>query len=389
MLKFLFFFSFAIILYSYIGYGLFLYLLVKLRQVLKAGKTIETQEEFLPEVTLIIAAYNEAGFIEQKIKNSLDLNYPPGRLHWIIVTDGSTDDTAAITGNYPQIILLDQPERAGKTSALNRAMRFVQTPYVIFSDANTILNSDAVNEIIQHYRDPGTGGVSGEKKIMSPQTGPGPAYGEGMYWKYESLLKKLDSSFYTVVGAAGELFSMRTALYRQLPEGTILDDFVQSLLLCSAGYRVQYEPRAIAMETGSASIREEEKRKIRIAAGAFQAMRMLKGLLNVFRYPLLSFQYVSHRVLRWTLCPVCLVLLYFSNAGLVISRSGEFFIVFFLGQTVFYAMALLGWFFASRGIKYRILYIPYYFLFMNLSVFSGFSRYVRKKQPVLWEKAAR
>lgn len=210
-----------------------------------------------------------------------------------------------------------------------------------------------------------------------------------MYWKYESLLKKLDSDLNSVVGAAGELFSLKTSLFHEAAEDTIIEDFVQSMKICMEGYVIRYEPNAFAVEHGSATMRDEQKRKIRIAAGAFQAMGILKALFNVFRYPILSFQFISHRILRWTLCPLCLLLCFLSNGWLVYANSGGFYLVFFLAQTVFYAVACMGWIMANRNIKIKALYIPYYFLFMNLSVFMGFYRWIRKKQSAVWEKAAR
>jgi cellulose synthase/poly-beta-1,6-N-acetylglucosamine synthase-like glycosyltransferase len=272
---------------------------------------------------------------------------------------------------------------------MNRAIKYVETPYTIFCDANTLLNASAVREIMKHYADPHVGGVAGEKKIISADDDQAAGAGEGIYWKYESLLKKLDSEFYSVVGAAGELFSIKTSLFHQAAENTIIEDFVQSLQICMAGYVIRYEPKAFALETASASMKEEQKRKVRIAAGAFQAMVILKKLFNPFRYPVLAFQFISHRILRWTLCPVCLIALFVSNIFLVYQDASRFYIVFLLAQTVFLSLALAGWFFAGRNLKVKALYIPYYFLFMNMSVFMGFYRFIRNKQSVVWEIAAR
>jgi cellulose synthase/poly-beta-1,6-N-acetylglucosamine synthase-like glycosyltransferase len=178
-------------------------------------------------------------------------------------------------------------------------------------------------------------------------------------------------------------------LYHEASEDTIIEDFVQSMKICMEGYVVRYEPHAFAIEHGSATMRDEQKRKVRIAAGAFQAMIILKSLFNIFRYPVLSFQFISHRILRWTLCPLCLLLCFASNAWLAYIKTGGFYLVFFLAQIVFYAIALVGWIMANRNLRIRILYIPYYFLFMNLSVFIGFYRWYRKKQSSVWEKSAR
>jgi biofilm PGA synthesis N-glycosyltransferase PgaC len=266
----------------------------------------------------------------------------------------------------------------------------VESPLVVFCDANTLLNKECIREIVKHYSNPKVGGVAGEKKILARGTDTAAAAGEGLYWKYESALKKLDSELYSTMGAAGELFSVRKELLDHVPEGTIIEDFVQSLKLCVKGYVVRYEPGAYAAEAPSASIKEEMKRKVRICAGAFQAMVLLKDLFNVFKYPVVSFQFISHRILRWTICPVALVLLLISNIILVISYSSNLFYQAVLAmQGLFYLLAIAGWVYASRDIKVKALYIPFYFLFMNISVFMGFNRFIRNKQTVLWERASR
>jgi cellulose synthase/poly-beta-1,6-N-acetylglucosamine synthase-like glycosyltransferase len=387
--KFLFWFSLSVICYTYIGYAILIAAGVKLKQLFAGKRQASPPAGFEPEVSLVISAYNEADFIEKKIRNSLELDYPPQQLRIIVITDGSGDGTPELVRNHPAVQLLHEPERKGKAAAMNRAMLHVRSSYVIFSDANTLLNKDCIRAIIRHYRDPRVGGVAGEKKIRSGSRQQAAGAGEGIYWRYESLLKKLDSAFHTVVGAAGELFSVRSALFQAVPEDTIIEDFVQSLLICKNGYLVRYEPGAYAMETGSASMKEEQKRKIRISAGAFQAMYRLKALFNPFRDPLLFFQFVSHRVLRWTLAPLCLLLLFISSAVLAFSGSPFFYQAVLLLQLVFYAGALIGWFLAGRNLKHKVFYIPYYFTFMNLSVFLGFIRFLKRGQSVVWEKAAR
>lgn len=404
MVKFLFFFSLFIVFYSYIGYGLLIYLIVNLKKLFRRNSTASAgnplsqsfggqgrlpSTDFEPDVTLLVAAYNEADCIEQKLRNSLDLDYPAGKLRWVFITDGSTDATADIIRRYTSVLLLHQTERKGKVAAINRAMKYVETPYVIFSDANSLINRTAVRDILKHYADPLVGAVAGEKKIISEGKENAVGSGESIYWNYESVLKKLDSELYSVVGAAGELFSIRTSHFHQSAEDVIIEDFVQSLQICMDGYIVRYEPKAYATETASVSIREEQKRKVRIAAGAFQAMIILKKLFNVYKYPLLSFQFISHRILRWTLCPVCLLICFFTNIILVNDGHTGFYGIFLLAQIVFYTIALAGWLFARRNMKIKAFYIPYYFFFMNFSMFLGFFRFIRGKQPVIWDKSSR
>lgn len=387
--KIIFWLSLFIVFYSYIGYGILLYFLVKIKRWF-LGKSHNTNSSpvFEPSITLVVSAFNEEDFIEQKIQNTFDLEYDPDKLKIIFITDGSSDSTPEKIAKYNRIRLLHQPERKGKVAAMNRAMKYVDTPFVIFSDANTLLNTICVKQIVKHYAESVVGGVAGEKKVITAADDKAAGAGEGLYWKYESFLKKLDSDLYSVVGAAGELFSVRTALYEDTAENIVIEDFVQSLKICMKGYIIRYESGAYAMETSSQSIKEEEKRKIRISAGAFQAMVILKDLFNIFKYPVLSFQFISHRILRWTLCPVCLVLLLASNMMLAVGGK-QFYVSILIIQLFFYICALVGMFFANRNIKLKLLFVPYYFLFMNISVFLGFNRFLKKKQTVLWEKASR
>jgi biofilm PGA synthesis N-glycosyltransferase PgaC len=385
----IFWISLFLIFYSYVGYGILVWFIVRIKRLLKPAGPKQAPADPTPAVALVIAAYNEEDFILQKIQNTLALDYPKDRLELIFITDGSSDRTPELISQFPGILLLHQPERRGKVAAMNRAIQQVKSPLVIFCDANTLLNKDCVREIVKHYENPKVGGVAGEKKILQQGKDAAAAAGEGLYWKYEGFLKRLDSELYTTVGAAGELFSVRKELFEQAPEGTIIEDFVQSLKLVINGYVVRYEPNAYAAELPSASIKDEMKRKVRICAGAFQAMILLKELFNVFRFPVQSFQFISHRILRWTVCPVALITLLISNLLIVLLEGGLFFQVILVLQALFYITGITGWIYASRNIRLKAVYIPFYFLFMNLSVFIGFSRFVRNKQTVLWEKAAR
>lgn len=387
-LKIVFWISFSIIFYSYLGYGLILYCMVSIKRIFRRNSGI-LLDSYYPDVALIIPAFNEEDYMEAKIKNILELEYPADKLSVIFITDGSTDKTNDIVSNFKNFTLMHQPERKGKSAALNRAIEIVKEPVVVFCDANTLLNKQCLKNITRHYSNPKVGAVAGEKKIMVTSETKVNSAGEGLYWRYESLLKRLDSEFYTVVGAAGELFSMRTHLYEILPEETIIEDFVLSLKVCIKGYVVRYEPEAYAIENASESIQDEQKRKVRISAGAFQAMVILKILFNIFKYPLVSFQFISHRVLRWTLCPICLFIIFVVNIILIVGHAGSAYWILVISQLMFYLLAFLGWIMTNSNIKVKALYVPYYFLFMNISVILGFKRFIQKRQSVLWEKAAR
>lgn len=378
-----FWISLATLFYTYIGYGLLLLLLNAIRRPVK-----KLDEDFLPAVCFVVPAFNEEAVLEKKIQNSLALNYPQNRISYVFVTDGSTDSSPFIVQQHPQLQLLHQPVRRGKTAALNRAMQAVRAPIVVFSDANTFLHPDSIRKLVRHYVDESIGGVSGEKRVAN-QTPSAVGFGERLYWRYESLLKKTNADFYTIVGAAGELFSIRTHLYQPVEENVILDDFVISARVCLQGYRFLYDEEAFGVESSSTSIEEERKRKIRISAGCYQAFTLLKGLLNPFRNGRLAFQYVSHRVLRWVLCPLLLPLLAVCNALLVLNNAGWIYEVVFWAQLTLYVIAAVGGMAAGKKSVAGIFLVPYYFLFMILSQYAGFFRFVRKGQTVLWEKAHR
>lgn len=381
---FLFCVSSGIVLYTYVGYFLIAVILSKFRSR-KVPETNETTD--WPAVTLVIAAYNEERFIAEKLQNSLGLDYPPEKLSILVVTDGSSDNTMNIVQQFDRVQHFHEPERKGKIHAVDRIMKHIQTPVVIFTDANTLLNAEAIKNIVRHYQDEKVGGVAGEKRVISKDADNASGAGEGLYWKYESMLKKADSDLHTVVGAAGELFSIRTHLYQSPPPDTIIEDFYLSMKIVAQGYRFVYEPDAYAMEGPSATTEDEWKRKVRISAGGLQAIARLTDLLNPLRYGLTAFQYISHRVLRWTLAPLSLIIVFISNAFLF--SDGFLFQLIFYAQLAFYLLALIGHAFRNKKIPIKGFFVPYYFTLMNLSVFFGLFRILKGNQSVVWEKAER
>lgn len=391
-LEIIFWVALFIIFYSYLGYGILLFIIIKIRRILGLSKPYTKYQDYQPEVTLFVAAYNEKDYVDEKVKNSFSLNYPKEKVKQVWVTDGSDDGTPDILRNYDGIEVYHEDARGGKIGAMNRGMKFVKTPIVIFSDGNTNLGEDSIKEIVNLFRNPKVGCVSGEKRIHSKSADAAAGAGEGLYWKYESTLKKWDAELYSVVGAAGELFAIRTELWQEVEKDTLLDDFIISLRVAMGGNTIQYNPNAYAIETASANVKEELKRKVRISAGGIQSVIRLSPLLNIFKYGTLSFQYISHRVLRWTLTPLLLLVIIPINFALASNAAFEllnlYTILLYL-QVLFYAMALLGWFLENRKIKVKILFIPYYFFIMNLSVYLGLNRYLKGNQSVKWERAKR
>ena len=389
-MQLIFWLSLFIVFYTFLGYGIFLYLLVRLRRLMKGRRPIPSVSDTgLPSCTLVIAAYNEEAYIREKISNTLQLKYPEGKLQLLFETDGSNDRTPDIIAEYPQIKLLHKPERNGKIAAVHRAVEQIDSEVIVFTDANTFLNKEALINICRHYSDPKVGAVAGEKRVHADEEADASAAGEGFYWKYESTLKKWDSELYSVVGAAGELFSVRKELYKPVSKDAILDDFMISMLIAKQGYRIIYEPDSYATETASADVSEELKRKVRIAAGGIQSIIWLKSLLNIFRYGTLSFQYISHRVLRWTVTPFLLILALILNFLIVIDSQNLLYILLLAGQILFYFLAFIGYLFEKKQLRIKILFIPYYFCVMNYAVLAGLIRYFRKQQSSAWEKAKR
>ena len=390
-LKVLFWMCIFLVFYTYVGYGVLLWLLVKIKRIVRGRPTLPDlpADDALPDVTFLVCAFNEQDVVDQKIENTRLLDYPREKLHLMWVTDGSTDDTNLRLAQYPDVQVVFTPERRGKTAALNHGLSLVTTPITVMTDANTMVNAEAIRHIVRCFQDPKVACVAGEKRVIARHESQTAAQGEGLYWRYESTLKKLDSELYSAMGAAGELNAIRTALYQPMPENALLDDYVMSMRMVDAGYRIAYTPDAYAMEYGSADLAEESKRKRRIAAGGLQSTWWLRSMLNPFRRFVVAFQLLSHRVLRWTITPIALMALIPLNVLLVFMNAGTVYTVCWLLHLLFYVAAFLGWWLSQHGRKNKLLYVAYYFLFMNFNVFRGM-HYLRTHQGVgAWEKARR
>ena len=390
-MKIVFWIALLIVFYTYIGYGILLYIIIRLKRLLKEVpfQPAMPADEELPTMTLMICAYNEEDVVKEKMENTLALDYPKDKFRIMWVTDGSNDRTNELLKAYPEVDIVFSPERKGKTAALKHGLRELKTRYVAFTDANTMINSGALREIARLFSDPSVGCVSGEKRVAARKAGEMAAEGEGLYWKYESTLKRWDSELYSAMGAAGELYAIDPKLCREVPDEALLDDFMLSMYVVQAGKRIAYTPDAFAREYGSANIYEESKRKRRIAAGGLQSIWWLRSMLNPLKQPLVTFQYVSHRVLRWSITPIAMVVLLLVNIALVAMGAGPFYTVMLILQAIFYLMALAGWLQNRFGYKNKLLYTAYYFVFMNFNVFRGMSYLRTHGKSGAWEKAKR
>ncbi len=386
MIEIIFWILLVALLYTYFGYSLLMWIISK---VLKKKKK-STQIHVFPDVTLVIAAYNEKELIKEKVRNGFEQTYPAGKIRQLWITDGSNDHSHELLKNIPNVNVLHNNERRGKTAAVNRAMQFVETPITIFTDANTMLNREAIELIVNEFDHPATGCVAGEKRVKVRENDNAVGMGEGSYWKYESWIKKLESETGSTLAAAGELYAIRTSLFEALPENVILDDYVLSSRIATRGYNVKYCPDAYAIENPSANIEEEQKRKIRIAAGAFQTVFQFPEFFNFIKNPFYVFKYLSHKVLRWVVVPPVMILIpllcgiiYFQNP------TSLFYQMFSVILIIFFSLVILGKFLQKRKIRYKFIFIPYYIFTMNMAIIKGFLRYIKGQQDVRWDKAQR
>lgn len=377
----LFFWSAALLLvHTYFLYPLILIGLDRIDRRRSARRPNGTEE--LPSVSMVVAAYNEASCIGAKLQNSLGLDYPRDRFQLIIGSDGSTDGTDEIVRREGDgRVLLSPGPRGGKTTVLNRCVPIASGDIVVLTDANTHLDEGALRALVRPFEDPEVGAVVGKLRLFNPTQ---PEFEESAYWSYESMIKQYEGKHGAVMGANGGLYAIRRRLFTLLPSSTIVDDFVIPLRILEHGYRVVYAPDAIAYEETTEDYDREFGRRARIAAGNFQSIQMLPGLLSPLAgFP--AFAFWSHKLLRW-MAPALMLLALVSNA-LLLDRP--FYQATFAAQLGFYALAFAGRRALFRGTLRRAASVAYYFVTMNLAIAVGFWRFLRHSQRPAWERTAR
>ncbi len=374
----------TVIIYCYGIYPFILFCLAKCKRGVVPDFTLHSQSS----VSIIVAAYNEEKHIAQKIENCLNLEYPKDRLEVIIASDGSTDKTVEISQNYAShgIKVFAFPLRRGKVNLLNDVIPKAKHEIIVLTDANTIFSPGAINKLIRHFTDPRIGAVCGALEFTKPD-GSRTAELEGIYWKFETFLKRIEGSFGSLLGANGAIYAIRKSLFEPLPPDTIVEDFIIPMKILEKGYRVVYEPQAFATEEATKHIIQEKTRRIRIGAGDFQALIMLRRLLHP-RFGFVSFAFWSHKVLRWFM-PFFLFLAFVSNMVLVKFYPNTFYKALFITQCFFYFSAFIGYILSWGNIPIKVFNLCYYFVSMNLALFLGFLRFLTKSQSVTWERTER
>lgn len=337
----------------------------------------------LPFVSVVVAAWNEADVIGEKVKNSLELDYPLEKFELIVGSDGSDDGTDDIVVGFedPRVRLSGARERAGKVSVLNRTIPSATGDIIVLSDANTMLEPDAIRRLVRHFSDPGVGAVCGRLRLYNPRKS---GYEESSYWLYESFLKLHEGKRGAVMGANGGIYAIRKSLFSPLPPDTIVDDFVIAMRCLQRGYRVVYDPEAVAIEETTEDYAKERIRRVRIAAGNFQSLGMVGSLLHP-RNGFAAYAFFSHKLLRW-LAPFLLILLFLANLSLLHHTLYQ---ATLAAQLLFYWLALIGYAVRLPGALGRLASVARYFVEMNVGMAQGFVRYLRRTQKVTWQRTAR
>lgn len=384
MARSIFWIASLLLLHTYFFYPVILFLLERARRWAESVGFDNPlpNESALPSVTLVVSAYNEAGCIEEKIRNSLSIDYPADKLQILIGSDGSTDGTDEVIRRFEgERVRLWRGERAGKASVLNACIPNASGEIVVLSDANTMIDPQALKSLVRHFQDPEVGVVCGKLKLYNRASRD---YEESLYWRYESWLKLYEGRHGAVMGANGGLYAIRRRLFTALPANTIIDDFVIAIRLMEQGFKVTYDSEAIAYEETTEDYQKEFKRRVRIAAGNFQSLAMVPEMLLPsagFR----AFAFWSHKLLRWC-APWLMAAAFVSNLFLL----GEpLYRLIFVGQAMFYALALGGKAKVFRGQLRRIASVAYYFVTMNFALAVGLWKYVRGQQGAAWDRTAR
>lgn len=372
----LFWSALGLILYTYVGYPLLLILFTAFKR--KQGWWNPKHQ---PHVSIIISAFNEEEIIRDKIENTLNLQYPRNKLHIVVASDGSTDNTDKIVQEYAHrgVQLLRREKRAGKTSIQNYAVQKSDADVLVFSDANAMYQSDAIQKLVRHFADERVGCVCGELTYWN-RNGSVAGNEESLYWAYEKFLKRQENDHGMILGANGSIYAVRRDCYVPLA-ANLISDFIEPLKIAEKGYRVLYEPEALSFEQSSHSFYEEFRRKKRIILRSVFSIFKNLGLLNVFRRPMLSFQLISHKLLRWAV-PVFLLTMLIANLALL---SKPFYFYFLLSQILFYLLAVAGYYLEKKNIKGLIIYIPYYFILVNIASFLAILEFFRGRNVVLWQ----
>jgi cellulose synthase/poly-beta-1,6-N-acetylglucosamine synthase-like glycosyltransferase len=376
-----------LVAHTYVLYPAFLFVACAVVQIYRDWRylgarrdrrSVVPTSDMLPAVSFIIPAYNEQAHLHDKLANLRTLDYPHDRLEVVFVSDGSTDGTNAILqgvedANVRTVLL---PQRRGKSNALNHAVEQAKHEVLVFSDAATLFEPDAVRKLVRHFTDAGVGVVCGALKfhasLESRQT-------EGVYWTYECMLRLMEARLGATLTASGAIYALRRRCYVPLPPDTLVEDLLVPMNVRRTGYRVLYDPEAVATDFAASTVAGEFTRRVRVATGSF---RVLPHLASIRLGPMTTFAFFSHKVLRWIL-PFLLIGLFATSAGL---WSQPFYRTIFIAQGTFYIWAALGFLLRRQvqGIRYAL--IPYYLMAIHFAYLVGFCRFLTGRVETAWRR---
>lgn len=376
MWQVLFWMSVGVIFYSYFGYPIILYLIGKFRR----RTSVSRSGEHYPYVCVFISAFNEEKVLRRKIENSLSLDYPRDKLRILVASDGSSDQTEKIASDYDDlgVTLYHFPSRRGKSAVINSVMQHVREEIVVFTDANALFSSDALQKMVCHFSNPEIGCVVGKLRYVDRHTS-GVGKGEGIYWRYESKISQLESALQRVLVANGSIFAIRRVLFKQLYPA-VANDFQMPVDIASQGYGIVYEPNAEAIERTTIFWQEEFQRKVRIVLRGITGFSMLASRFSGFRL----WQFISHKFSRWFIGPF-LIIAFIAN--IVLCKGSWFFTAALIAQALFYLSAFNGWRLRKAKKPHRLFYVPFYFTMVNLAAMVAMSKFMVGHRQVVWEKA--
>ena len=375
MAEIVFWFAVGLIAFTYVGYSLVILVLSRLVHNPVARGPVE------PTVTYLITAYNEEKNIARKLEQVLALDYPRDKLQILVASDGSTDRTDEIVKGFEGhgVKLIRVEGRVGKTATQNQAVRQVSGDVIIFSDATTRYEQSAIRNIVRNYADSTVGAVSGRYEYCNP-TGAAIGTGSILFWKYENLIKTLQTNIKTITGCCGCIYSVRRSAYTPLP-ADIISDLVEPLKVLEKGYRIVFEPEAIAFEETTEKTREEFRMRVRVITRGMRGLLYMKALFNPFRHGFVAFQLLSHKVLRWFV-PEFLAIALVSNVFLL---GDTFYNMTMAAQLGFYTLALIGLVVEKRNVLAKPLTIPLYFMTVNLAAVVAKYQVWKGQKAVTWE----
>jgi cellulose synthase/poly-beta-1,6-N-acetylglucosamine synthase-like glycosyltransferase len=376
-----------LVAHTYVLYPAFLFVASAVVQVHRDWQYLRARRDrrattptsdMLPAVSLIIAAYNEQAHLQDKLVNIRTLDYPHGRLEVIFVSDGSTDGTNAILQGVEDanVRIVFLPERGGKANALNHAVAQAKHEVLVFSDAATLFEAAAVRNLVRHFTDPSVGVVCGALQFHASTES---RETEGVYWTYECMLRLMEARLGATLTASGAIYAVRHRCYVPLPPDTLVEDLLVPMNARQAGYRVLYDPEAVATDFAASSVAGEFTRRVRVATGSF---RVLRHLAAIRLGPMTTFAFFSHKVLRWIL-PFLLIGLLLSSAAL---SSHPFYRAIFIAHGLFYAWAALGFLFRQRVHSIRYALMGYYLMAIHLAYLVGFFRFLTGRAETAWQR---